>query len=293
MRHKWMVMLVVAITTLTTAQEAFRQYDDLKSQAATWATLRLWTGFLNAYTPQDEPFQAQQLTNCSASVPASAQAQRPVATVLDQGINIKSVKSRKQESSGPLARVEVPARDDNHRGDSFATAAKAPDSIKEVALLTETSGLEEIGEHVDVPAEPVAASDDSEADSAGHTFAEVRFVSRAANRTAAETAPPLLAGDADAGAASRRQTRLASRAQSLKARAMKRALKTLQIQLERTTRQELKIAEIRIELPHGINTTLRVVGSTNIIAADLPSSPRPVTLPALVPVTAAGGCAGE
>src|SRR5215210_5577108 len=103
MRHKWTAILVVMFTTLTTAQEALKQYDAFKAQAGTWATLSLWTGFLSTYETPAEPLQAH-VTTCQAEQHGS-QAQQSYAPALAQTIRRESLRGHKQGPSNPALRV--------------------------------------------------------------------------------------------------------------------------------------------------------------------------------------------
>jgi hypothetical protein len=287
MRHKWMAILVVMFTTLTTAQEAFKQYDAFKTEAAEWATLSLWTGFLSADAPQSAPLQAQ-LTNCDADQPRS-HAQQPYAPALARTIRVESIRAHKQDSSTPSINVEVLALDDDRHKDSFEAGREALARIREVELLgTPDRETGEPFEHRSLRAEPFGPLPElNTADLTVHALQRVR--------QAAEDEAAPLAAVADSEAALR-QTRDASRTQAQKNRAMKRALKVLQLRVDKAVRQELSWdkSEITVDWPNGLNIALGARGGPNSIAASLPlplAPPQPVALPA--PVAGFGGCAGE
>ena len=67
-RHKWMVLVVVVVTTFATAQEAVKQYDGLREQANEWATSRLLASLLNTSAPGEELIETQTVSNSSCSV---------------------------------------------------------------------------------------------------------------------------------------------------------------------------------------------------------------------------------
>ncbi len=278
MRHKWMAALVVTITTLTTAQEAFKQYDGLKTEAAAWATMRLWTGFLGSYTPPDEPYRAQ-LTTCHVG-PTSEEPQQSAAPSLAQTVRSESAGARRQQAANEAPRVELFSLDDDHRSASVEAVREALASVREVELLNAHEDREAEG--------PGEQSDETDVEQASHRLPKVRFASGPVMEAA-----PLIA-DADSDEALRQQTRAASRTQAQKARAMKRALRFLQIFRDKAAKQELSRVEREsmIELLDGMNMPLDAPAhDAPIVAADFPTaSPRPFPTPAM---TDGGGCAGE
>jgi hypothetical protein len=291
MRHKWLVILVAMVTTLTTAQEALKQYDGLKAQAAAWATSGLWTGFLNSYDQPSTTLRAQ--ANTYPVIQPSRESQQPDRQALAQTIRIERVKAHGPEQSARAVTAQLLPLEDNHQDGEAQAVKQALESLGEVALLADTSKLEEPDEQIDERAEPVRAlpvrQDENGIDLAGHTLRTVRLLSLAPGRTATDAGP--LTTDADPEAALR-QTRAAARAQ--KSRAVKKALRLLQLQLDRAARQELSRAEreLTTELAEeSVMAFVAVDDDGESIAVNLPSPPLPVALPAAM--TSSGGCAGE
>src|SRR5215210_2115291 len=191
MRRKWMTLLVVMITTMTTAQEAFKQYDGLKAQAERWATLRLWTGFLSAYTPQDEPLEAQAFA-CSAYPAPSEPTQHRVAIAPGHAIEIQSAQDQERHSANHVAPLEALALEDEHRDEAAQAGERASARIEEIALLAEhgDDAAQETGEQMEASTYTHGLSEDRHEEVATiEALREVRLVSRTVNRESAETAP--------------------------------------------------------------------------------------------------------
>lgn len=260
MRQKWTAILVVMFTTLTTVQEAVKQYDAFKTEASTWATLSLWTGFLNAYEPPSQPLQTH-VTTCQAEQ-LSAQSQQPEARVLARTIRREIATGRRHDTS---LRFAVSVIEDHRASEALEAGRQALASVREVALLDANDDAEETFKYrAEMRSPAVSLRELHEVEVALHDLGRER------------------ADDAYSQAALR-QTRTVTRAQTQKSRAMKRALKTLQTRFDKATRQELSRAkgEFMADLPDGMS-----------MAFGLPlAPPQPVVLP--VVMTNSGGCAGE
>jgi hypothetical protein len=293
MRHKWMVIMVVMVTTLTTAQEALKQYEGLKAQAAAWATSGLWTGFLNSYEQPSETLRAQSNT-CSVIQPGE-ESQQSYHPALAQTIRMESVKAHRQEQSARALHPELLPLEDNQHDDHVEAVEQALESAGEVARLADTGEPEGAGEPGAQAADAIRAlpgrQDEDEVNLAGHTLRALRLVSFAPGRAATDASP--LNAAADPEAALRQPRAAAPRVQAQKVRAMKKALRLLQLQLDRAARQELSRAEIETELPDELIMALIAADSDDqSIALNLPSAPpQPAALPATM--TSVGGCAGE
>ncbi|HEY6189893.1 MAG TPA: hypothetical protein VIW80_19725 [Pyrinomonadaceae bacterium] len=275
MRHRWMVMLVVLVTTITTAQEALKQYDTLRAQAQGWATLRLWTGFINTYTPQDEMLEAtEEVASCPASPAEDEHDLRQDAPAQAQSIEARMTGGQKHDAAGHVASVEASTPEPEHHADSQEATESAFEHTGEVAMLAETVAAMpvETDDRETEPAEPLDSSDDSaEEISALHSLREVRLAGRDRNQELEVIAPQAI--EAASTDAALHRVRLASRA---KARAMRRAIRVIQIQLDRAAKAELK-TDRRIsvvELPSVINTMQRTHESTGSIAALYPAAPQ-------------------
>src|ERR1043165_7767386 len=66
-RHKWMVLMVVLVTTFATAQEAVKQYDGFREQANEWASSRLLASLLNTSAAPDEGSPEAQNTSSTVA----------------------------------------------------------------------------------------------------------------------------------------------------------------------------------------------------------------------------------
>ncbi|HEV2912400.1 MAG TPA: hypothetical protein VGX92_03695 [Pyrinomonadaceae bacterium] len=255
MKHKWMTVLVVVVTTMTTAQEAFKQYDSFRAQTEGLATLRLWTGFLNAYAPQEEAAAEEEETpaerkavTCSVNqMPGDASSLHETAAPA-VAIEIRKVENRKQDEAGHFARVLVSALEVEHEGLPDEARTEALEHTGEVALLNRVGGSDDETEEKglrDTETEPVNASDDEgDAHVTRRVLREIRFAGRAADADQIEAASQERDADTqDRGADSpvaptERSTRAATRA---KAKA-KRALRVLQLHLDGAARAELRKA---------------------------------------------------
>lgn len=274
MRHRWMVMLVVMVTTITTAQEALKQYDTLRAQAQEWATLKLWTGFINAYTPQDETLEAEEVASCPASSAPDEHALRQDAPAQTKSLEARMTVGQKRDAADHVASVETSITEAEHHAGSQEATESTFELTGEVAMLAEPGDAtpEETDERETESAEQVDSSDDSDEEiSALRALREVRLVGRDPNQELDVVAPPT--SEAASHEAALHRARLASRS---KARAMKRAIRVIQIQLERAAKVELRTDRrvSVIEPPNLINTTQRTHESTSIIAALYPSAPQ-------------------
>lgn len=306
MRHKWMVILVVMVTTLTTAQEALKQYDSLKEQAAMWATSGLWAGFLNSSDPAPQTMRPQSET-CSMNQPG-AEPQPSDRPPFAQTIRIEIVKADgPEQSTRPAARAELLPLAGNHRDARVEAIEQAGPAAREVALLVaarELEELEELGQRADETDGPIRAlavgRDKKGIDLAGYTWRTVRLAGLAPARTVTMEAAPLAAGSDHDEALRQTRSAAAARAQSQKIKTMKKALRLLQLQLDRAARQELSRAERETitELPQELVTVL-ISADTAVdsIAVNLPPAPQqPAALPAtmtFIGTGSSGGCAGE
>ena len=275
MRHRWMVMLVVMVTTITTAHEALKQYDTLRSQAQEWATLKLWTGFINTYTPQDETLEAaEEVASCTASPARDEHTLRQDAPAQARSLEARRTGGQKHDAADHVAGMEASTPEAEHHAGSQEATESAFEHTGEVAMLAEPVAAtpEETDDRETEPAEPVDSSDDSaEEISALHSLREVRLVGRDRNQELEVIAPQAI--EAASTDAALHRVRLASRA---KARAMRRAIRVIQIQLERAAKTELRTDRrvSSVELPNVTNTTRRTHESTGSIAALYPAAPQ-------------------
>lgn len=285
--------MVVLVTTLTTAQEALKQYDGLRAEAAEWARLGLWAGLLSSYVPQTEPHRAQPET-CSAK-PAGERSQQSYQAALAQTLKSEKDRAHGQDQTSSSGRALLSTLADNHRHASVEAITDAAASA--VALLTTArdAELEALGEQISETAESPGALPDERDEHDGvaptvHTLRTVRIAGLAADPGATDTASRAAVADSEAAL---RETH-AARSQAQKVKAIKKALKAIQIQLDRATRQELSRAETEAasESPYEMVPALDAVESASFIAADLPlAPPPPAAFPAVMTVNA--GCAGE
>jgi hypothetical protein len=294
-----MVMLVVMVTTLTTAQEALKQYDGLKAQAREWATLRLLTGFINAYTPPDDSLEAKAAT-CSASqmtseptLPQDAPAQ--AARSIEARINLK------RDAAAHVAGIEFPTPEAEHHNDSRVVTEEIAETgfehIGEVAMLAETvdASPEETIDDAEETAEPLNSSDDDSDEVATvHTLREARRTDRALNRDLTVIAPS--ASDAAKLDAALHKTRVASRADAqTKVKVLKRALKVIQIQIEKAAKAELRTSRgvSNVELPGEIGATPLTPESSGGMTARYPPAPHEQLTGRAQASLSTGECAAE
>ena len=265
MKHKWMAMLVVLVTTIVTAQEAVKQYDDLKAQAGAWATSRLWASLLNTSAPEEKSLEAQPAT-CSVKETTAAHSQEtpmPVQVVVIKGFNGQQ---RDAVASQPI-RIELAALEDKQHSEPSEAATQTFERIGEVAQLTEHSGEET--EESNTPAEqPSAEPDTAEGDavdenSIEHAEPDVHVNTRTLNRAVAEEVAHVV--DASAPV---QETRSAFETQA-RLRAIKRAAKALQ-DVERGRRIELRIIRRGnpVERPSPTSISLRAENSYGPQATD-------------------------
>jgi hypothetical protein len=296
--------MVVMVTTLTTAQEALKQYDSLRAQAATWATSGLWAGFLNSYAQPaaqaPQSFRAQAQT-CSLNQPGQElpYSYRPA---LAQTIRIEIVKAERPEQPSRVQRAELLPLTANHREGRAEAIRQAGPTDGEVALLVAARELEATPEQVEETAGPIhvltGGQDGDELELAGHTLRTVRVTGFAPARAQATEVSPLAAGDDTEAALRQTRSAAAARAQTQKAKAVKKALRLLQLQIDRAAHQELSRAQretitgLAYELAMPLVVTDEAAGS---IAANLPlAPPQSAPLPLIMTGTgASGGCAGE
>jgi hypothetical protein len=271
-----MVMLVVMVTTLTTAQEAFRQYDGLKAQARDWATLRLLTGFINAYTPQDDSPDSQGVT-CSVNQTPSESSLAHDAPAQDAGFREAQI-IVKRDTSNHVARVALLTPEAEHHSDSLEASEIESEHAGEVAMLAETVEAlpEDMDDDVEETTEQHNSSDDNAEEGATvHRLREVRRIDRTLNRDLTVTAPT--ASDTASLDAALHKARVASRTDAqMKVKALKRALKVIQIQLEKAAKVELRTGRgnSRIEQAGEISTSLQTPESTGSMTARYTLAPQ-------------------
>jgi hypothetical protein len=235
MKHKWMAMLVVLVTTVVTAQEAVKQYHDLKAQAGAWATSRLWASLLNNSAPEEKSLEVQPAM-CSVKQTPTNPSQE--TWMPRQVIVIKGFKDQQRDAASQPIRIELSALEDKHHNDPGEAAADKFERIGEVALLSEQTGgeAEERSQPEALTAEPDTATDDAvDENSIDHAEQEVHVISRILNRAVTEEVSQVV----DASAPSH-ETRAAFETQA-RLRAIKRAAKALQDNVERGKRIELRI----------------------------------------------------
>jgi len=296
MRHKWMVALVVLITTVVTAQEAIKQYDDLKEQAGAWATSRLWASFLSTNAPEEELIEEQAVTYSVKEITGD-HSPRQETRMPGQVNDIKSISivQQRARAESHTTRIELPALKDKQHNDANPAGEAALERTSEVALLTEQAGVEseETGQPETQTTEPDSAGgDDTETHSIVHAEQrEASFTGRTLNRIAAEEA--LLAVDASTPVP---HTNTVSEARA-QARAIKRAIKALQETVDRGRRIELRIIrrERRVDKQNGTSMSLRAQISSDPSATDLTDAPLPAQINSqLAPgLSADGACASE
>lgn len=286
MKHKWMAMLVVLVTTVVTAQEAVKQYDNLRAQAGAWATSGLWASLLNNSAPEEEQLEVQPAT-CSVKATPGAQVQE--TRTPGQIIAIKGFNAQQRDAASQPMRIELSALEDKQHSDLNEAAADKFERIGEVALLTEHSGVEaeeRSQPEAQITTEPDTAEDES---SIEHAEQDVHVITRTLNRAVAEQVSHVV--DASVPA---QETRAAfeTRAQ---VRAIKRAARALQ-DVERGKRIELRILRrgnpvappspalisLRAENSYGLQAT----DFNDALPAQLVAQPDAVLSPV-------GTCAGE
>ncbi len=296
MRHKWMMALVVLITTVVTAQEAVKQYDDIKEQAGAWATSRLWASFLSTNAPEEELIEEQAVTYSVKEITGD-HSPRQETRMPGQVNDIKSISivQQRARAESHTTRVELPALKDKQHNDPNPAGEAALERISEVALLTEQAGVEaeEPGQPETQTTEPDATENDT-TENHSIIYAEQReasFNSRTLKRISAEES--LLAVDA-ATLVPHTITVSEARAQ---ARAIKRAIKALQETVDRGRRIELRIIrrERRVETQNGTSMSLRAQINPTSLAATLTDAPLPAQINSqLSPgLRADGACASE
>lgn len=269
MRHKWTVMLVVLVTTIVTAQEAIKQYDDLKEQAGAWATSTLWASFLNTSSsaPEEELLEVQTATSCSVKEMPDDHSHRPETLTLSWVSDIKSINGQQRAETNQNIRIEYSTLKDKQHSDSHETAEETIEQMTEVALLAQHTGAKDVeqSEPEGEATEPDAARDnDTDDDPIVHAEREASFTSRTLNRVLVEVST--LGVDADAPVP---QARAAFEAR-VQARAIKRAAKALQDSIDRGRRIELK--RIRrgatVDPQNAASMSLRAENSSAPLATD-------------------------
>lgn len=150
MKHKLLVLLIVMITTLATAQEGLRHFDSLKAEAEAWATSRLLTGFLDVYA-QDEENRAVQPgvetgSTCAVEKMGSERlsrqdddAQRRTVKAID--VNLRESARVDSQSDVEPVTVEVPVEQEHHP-EAAQTVERSPASDLYLASLVERPGEE-------------------------------------------------------------------------------------------------------------------------------------------------------
>lgn len=263
-RHRWMVLVVVAITTFATAHEAIKQYDGLREQASEWATSRLLATLLNTSAPAEELTDAQTVYASSRSV-EQIRAEQPAR---QQSAPLTTYRLTKSVSSGApqsdeatlIAVNETPARIETQHFELSEDDQESFERLSEVALLAEKSQaakLDALG-HLEEANEPEgAAGDDDAVDEAiEHTRAAIYFDNRAnieGTPHVGETMD-IIAVRARAAADSLVQLRAA-----------RRALRALQERTVRPVRSGMRI--IKKGNPTSATTTLRAAGPRDWINA--------------------------
>ncbi|MBA3804149.1 MAG: hypothetical protein H0X14_00315 [Acidobacteria bacterium] len=293
MRHKWMAALVVLITTVVTAQEAVKQYDDLKEQAGAWATSRLWASFLSTNAAEEELIEEQAVA-CSVTEIAGDHSPQQKTLMPAQVNHVKSTNNVQQHSiASHTIRIELPALKDKQHNNPNPAGEAALEHISEVALLTEQAGgeMEEPGQPETQTTEQDAAEGDERGDySIVHAEQrEVSFTSRTLSNVAAEEA--LLTVDASTPVP---HTIAATEAQ---AKAIKRAVKVLRENVDRSRRIELRIIrrERRVETQNGTSMSLRAQISSGPSATTFTGALwlMPINSQLTPGLSADGACASE
>lgn len=271
-RHKWMTMLVVLVTTFATAQEVARQYDGLREQANEWASSRLLASLLNTSAPEEVLLEAQAVSAVSASCSAverSGEPARQRATqTTNQLIETKSATVQQRDEASHIAINGIPAPLDTQHVELSEARRELLESITEVALLADKNHaveLEALGQPEAIEEQSSAPEDnDADADSDIHAKPEMRFI----NRVITE-APPR-ASETDINVA---RAAIDARVQT---RATMRAVRILQERAGRPIRLELKIIR-KGDPPSGTTPApLRAANS----ASQIDAAPTPDELPA-------------
>ena len=270
MKHKWMAMLVVLVTTVVTAQEAVKQYDNLKAQAGAWATSRLWASLLNNSAPEEKSLEVQPATCSVKETPdASLQETRTPGRI----IVIKGFNAQQRDAASQPIRIELTALEDKQHSDRSEAAADKFERLSEVALLTEQSGgeaEESNAPEAQITAEPDAAGDDAvDESSIVHSKQDVQVISRTLNRAVAEEVSHVV----DARSAPVRETHSAFETQA-HLRAIRRAAKALQ-DVERGKRIELRIIKRggSVDPPRPTSISLSAENISVPPAEDFPDAP--------------------
>lgn len=298
MRNKWMVVLVVLITTVVTAQEGVKQYDDLKAQAGAWATSRLWASFLSTNAAEEE-LPREQAVTCYVEEMTGDQSPQQETSATANANDVKSINNAQQQQQRAGAshtiRIELPALRDKQHNDPNPAGEVALERTGEVARLTEQAGVDakETGQPEIETTEPDTADGD-ETDDHSIDHAELReasFISRTLNNVAAEEA--LLAADTNTSV----PRAIAMSEARAKAKAIKKAFKALQDNIDRGRRIELRIIrrERRVEQQNGTSISLRAQISYGPSATDVPAALMTTQIDSQVApgLGAPGACASE
>jgi hypothetical protein len=259
-RHKWMVLVVVVVTTFATAQEAVKQYDGLREQANEWATSRLLASLLNTSAPGEELIETQTVSSsaiCSAEGIREEQParQQPATLATYHVIETKSAGAPQLDEATHIAvNDETPATFDTQHFELSEADGESLARLDEVALLTDKNQFAEL-EALSQPEEakePEGAPDanDTEDDSIVHTQEALHFI----NRVITETPPRISETDISAIRA-----RAAADAR-VQQRAARRALRVLQERTERPVKFEFKIIK-KGDRTSGTATPLRAANS--------------------------------
>lgn len=273
-RHKWMVLVVVVVTTLATAQEAVKQYSGLREQANEWATSRLLASLLNTSAPGAELIETQTVSSsfvtCSAGERSDEQPVRrqPATLTTYRTIGIKSTAASQRDEAIHIAVDENSAQLDRQHFELSETDGESLEHLEEVAVLTEKNQFAELDALglLEEAKEPDAH--DAEDDSIAHTQTAIHFI----NRIITE-APPATS-EMDITAAVRARAAADARAQQ---RAARRALRVLQERTDGGVKFEMKIIK-KGDRVSGTATPMRAATSGRAVDAadaecELPARP--------------------
>jgi hypothetical protein len=303
-RHKWIVLMVVLVTTLATAQEAVRQYDGLREQANEWASSRLLASLLNTSAPAEASPEAQTtavaatITSCSAEERKDLEPsvrEQSATLSLHQLIETKSAEARPVAGAATrIALDEIPAPLDRQHVELGEADRETLEAHNEIALLTNKNHEVELPESLDQSEEIEAperapVEHDTDYDSSVHATPEMHFI----NRIITAASPRVSETDIEA-------VRARAAADALvQTRAARKALKVLQERSGRPIRLELKIIR-KGDQPGGIAplppaAPLRAANSASrTSAAPLPDeSPAPPALHDLAAEIPNSACASE
>jgi hypothetical protein len=264
MKHKWTVMLVVLVTTIVTAQEAVKQYDDLKAQAAAWATSRLWASLLSTSSAPEEESPEEQRADCYAKEPTGDDSRQPQSLMSTHVNDTENINGDERAAVNQTIRSESRALEDKHHFDANEATAETFERTSEVALLTEQSNVEaeeaSLPETLSAEQDTTTTQDDAvDEDSPVHADQEeAHSISRALKRAVAEE----VSTGVDASTPVQ-ETRAAVETR-VQARAIRRAVKALHDSIDRSRRIELRIIrrERRVDPHNAAHISLRAENSS-------------------------------